>query len=251
MNQGNIHAILLSGGEGKRFGSALPKQFARLRGESLLQRSVRLFRYWGFIKQIVVVSHSDYLAETESELRTLLESDDRIVIGGKSRHESTLAGIGGLRPKKEDIVFIHDVARPFFRYAELDLMVQAVRRSGAASLGVASVDTLVRTLGEKNQCTEILNRESVWNVKTPQAISGSLLLERLLSSQGSEGDPEKAQAILPKNTEIEPTDLCSWCLPEGIAPEMVPTVEWNMKVTKPEDLSWAEQILEWMELEVR
>ncbi|MDH5244609.1 MAG: 2-C-methyl-D-erythritol 4-phosphate cytidylyltransferase, partial [Chloroflexota bacterium] len=36
-----IHALLLAGGDGNRFGADIPKQFVRLAGEQILVRSAR------------------------------------------------------------------------------------------------------------------------------------------------------------------------------------------------------------------
>ena len=55
-----IHAILLAGGDGNRFGAEMPKQFVRLAGEQILLRSVRSVAAAG-IDRLVIVSHPDWL----------------------------------------------------------------------------------------------------------------------------------------------------------------------------------------------
>ncbi len=51
-----IHAIILAGGDGNRFGGELPKQFVRLAGDPILLRTLR--RLAGAqVERLVVVAH--------------------------------------------------------------------------------------------------------------------------------------------------------------------------------------------------
>jgi 2-C-methyl-D-erythritol 4-phosphate cytidylyltransferase len=223
----SIHAVLLAGGEGKRLGGNRPKQFLTLAEESLLQRSVRRFRSWGFLKNLILVSHPDYIEDTEKEVGHLLIEGDRIVEGGVSRHDSSLRGLHGLgenNAKTGDFVFFHDVARPFFLHSDLDSLVKSARINGASTLAVPCSDTLVHS--SKLTVESYLPRDGVWQVKTPQIASYSDLVEMEKSS-----------------LEIEPTDLCTWRLTLGKPTGIVTTKEWNMKVTHPGDLDLAKVYL--------
>ena len=60
-----IHAILLAGGSGDRFGAELPKQFVRLAGEPILLRSLRAVVEAG-VDRVVIVAHPDWVGETEA-----------------------------------------------------------------------------------------------------------------------------------------------------------------------------------------
>ncbi|MCZ8238585.1 MAG: IspD/TarI family cytidylyltransferase [Leptospiraceae bacterium] len=226
---GNIHAILLAGGLGKRYGSA-PKQFLNLEGESLLQRSTRRFREWGFLKQLVIVSHPDSISEVEAQLDTYLLGNDRIVVGGNTRHASFLKGYDALQKNKEDLIFIHDVARPFFLYKELDDLVQATRVHGLSTLALSCPDTILRN----NSPQELISRENIYLIKTPQMAKVEII-ESFLAF-------EKSSA-----SHFEPTDLSSWGLNWNKATQMVETGLWNLKVTKPGDLELAKSLLSSMQ----
>lgn len=221
-----IYAVLLSGGIGSRMASEIPKQFTKLRGESLLRHSVRRFQNWGFLKSLVVVSHKDWILETERELSDLLNDDDRLVEGGDTRHSSVLLGLASLPWDKEDLVFFHDIARPFFRSRELHQLVESTRIHGAASLVSSITDSLVQTSGATFVSFSSLPRETVFSVKTPQMASG-MLLKELLS--------QKLQDRIP-------TDLCSWVHPKPVG--LVQTDSQNIKLTVPWDVSLAELILD-------
>ena len=60
-----VHALVLAGGSGDRFGAEMPKQFVRLAGEPILLRSIRAIAGAG-IDQLVVVTHPSWLKETQA-----------------------------------------------------------------------------------------------------------------------------------------------------------------------------------------
>ncbi len=86
-----VHAILLAGGAGDRFGGESPKQFIRLAGETILVRSLRTVAAVG-VDSMVVVAHPEWLAETEAAAESSgVPGPIRIVAGGRTRNESTWA----------------------------------------------------------------------------------------------------------------------------------------------------------------
>ena len=60
-----VHALVLAGGSGDRFGAEMPKQFVRLAGEPILLRSIRAIAAAG-IDQLIVVTHPSWLEETHA-----------------------------------------------------------------------------------------------------------------------------------------------------------------------------------------
>lgn len=225
MNQ--LFAILLAGGKGSRMGTDVPKQFLKLRGESLLRHSVKRFRRFGLLKSITVVSHPDWILETEKELEDLLEPNDRIVEGGETRHLSTLQGLGSVPYDEKDIFFIHDVARPNFKQNELYQLVEQTKIFGAASLVCPVTESLVRVKLHQNYSSEPLKREEVYAVKTPQSVAGFMLKELLANP-------------LAVNPKLHPTDLCTWMGERRVG--IVETNFQNIKVTSPGDLALAESV---------
>ncbi|TGK97939.1 IspD/TarI family cytidylyltransferase [Leptospira levettii] len=223
----NLYAILLAGGTGSRMGSDVPKQFLKLRGESLLRHSVKRFQRFGLLKSITVVSHPDWVLETEKELEDLLEPNDCIVEGGETRHLSTLNGIQSISYDEKDIFFIHDVARPNFKQNELYQLVEQTKIFGGASLVCPVTESLVRVKLHQNYSQEPLKREEVYAVKTPQAVAGFILKDLLV-------DP------LPENPKHHPTDLCTWMGERRVG--IVETDFHNTKVTSPGDLVLADSL---------
>lgn len=198
----------------------LPKQFLKLKGESILRHSVRRFKDWGLFKFIVVVAPEEYVLQTEKEIEDILDGNDKIVIGGDTRHKSTLEGLKSIQPNS-DIIVLHDAARPFITSNDLDEVCNGTVEFGAATLAEKINETLVKTT--ENLVTEIVDRNTVYSIKTPQAFHSSLL-ESLLSCE----------------CKKEPTDLCSWLLEINRKPSIKLSNPLNLKITVPDDLKIAE-----------
>jgi 2-C-methyl-D-erythritol 4-phosphate cytidylyltransferase len=225
----NIHAVILAGGTGSRIGGNSPKQFLLLGGKALVVYSVELFRKWGLCKSITIVCHKDWMREMEETVGEYLEGTDRIIEGGDTRHDSTLNALASIAWDEEDIIFFHDAARPFFQLDELDLLVGSVQTFGAATLALQSTETTVISSNKSGYTGRSINRDEVFFVKTPQAVSGKML--------------HKLTKKDPLEESAPPTDLCSWMERIGEKTGIVPTSSKNIKITKPEDLSIAESFL--------
>ncbi|EMO83248.1 IspD/TarI family cytidylyltransferase [Leptospira santarosai] len=217
----NIYVLILAGGTGTRIGSEIPKQFLEFSNEPILVHTLKKFRNWKKQKQIVLVSHSESLSKTESICAPFLENQDRIVEGGETRHESMLRGLSALTIQNEDIILIHDAARPFVLSRELDSLCESARENGISTLASRTSETVLEELNGKTH--SLLNREHIWFMKTPQGIRGDILKELLL---------------LP--TDPIPTDLCSWALAAGKKSSIVESHPFNLKITRKEDLELAE-----------
>jgi 2-C-methyl-D-erythritol 4-phosphate cytidylyltransferase len=218
----NIFGVILSGGSGSRMKLDKPKQFSTLRDLTLLEHSVKSFNEWGFFKSIVVVSNIDFIVETESLISKYLMANDRIVPGGQTRHESCLRGLEALKYDDKDIVIFHDSARPFFLKSELHAVANAAVMYGSATVADNVSETVVSCAGGRVE--NILNRDEINLIKTPQSLHTSLL-----------------NILLKEKMEEDPTDLCSWALQFGVKTYLIRSNPFNMKITREGDLDLAER----------
>jgi 2-C-methyl-D-erythritol 4-phosphate cytidylyltransferase len=200
--------------------SEIPKQFLKLKDESIIRHTVRNFKKWGLFKSIVVVAPEEYIEQTEKELSDLLDDYDRIVEGGETRHDSTLKGLNAFS-YENDIIVIHDGARPFVTSEDIDVVTNSVLEFGASSLATKVSETLVSSIN--NKVNSIINRENAFTIKTPQAFHSSLY-----------------KSMLNVKQESEITDLCSWLIQIGVKVELKESNPYNIKITNREDLSKAE-----------
>lgn len=118
-------AIILAGGEGHRFGGSTPKQFAPLKGRTVLWWAMKRFLNEDPDTSIIVVMHPGMFDDFDIMMDSLPEEDripNILCCGGRSRSESVANGLiavrdllseSGLSEIPSDcIVAIHDAARP-------------------------------------------------------------------------------------------------------------------------------------------
>lgn len=227
-----IHALLLAGGEGDRFGGDIPKQFVRLAGEQILVRSVRGVAAAG-VDRLVIVSHPDWVAETEATLgRAGLAIPTSVVAGGATRNESTRNGLRSLDAADDDIVLVHDAVRPL-------VPVDVVRRSiapvvagdaDATDTVIPSADTLV--IVQDGRVVEIPERSRYRRGQTPQVFRVGVLRAAYAAAEAA-GD-------------LSATDDCSLVLRyvPGVRLAAVAGDEVNLKITTRIDMVMADRMLQ-------
>jgi len=175
-----LHLILLAGGKGLRAGgiAEVPKQF-RVTGQgALFAVSLREFlspgagRAW-HLASVVVTAPGAWRGEVAKEL-TALSIPWQVAEPGPSRTASTWSATAVLlreiAPGPDDLVAVHDAARPFATVALLDALAQAALASGGAIPGVPVPDTIVQSTGGG---AAYLRRESLVAVQTPQVFRWS------------------------------------------------------------------------------
>ncbi|MBI3394528.1 MAG: 2-C-methyl-D-erythritol 4-phosphate cytidylyltransferase [Spirochaetia bacterium] len=227
-----IHCMVLAGGSGTRIGGT-PKQFRSLAGLPLLLHSVRTFLSWEKCQSLTVVSGSAWMEDTRSlltESPSVLAHLQKIALvqGGSTRHKSQAAGVAAICEagvEDDDLIFIHDAARPFVTLSELETLAAAFadRAVEIASLASPAVDTIVQGAGLPGVMRSILKRDELFLIKTPQALRVSAL-PRLLACQ-------ETSAM---------TDLLTWGQAAGIHGTLCPAGHWNIKVTLESDFALAE-----------
>ena len=89
MNKKNI-ALILSGGEGKRFDKKKPKQFFKINGQSILEITVKKFINSNYFDAVIIVCPLSFKQET---LDIIKKYKAMIVTGGKTRQDSVFAGL--------------------------------------------------------------------------------------------------------------------------------------------------------------
>jgi 2-C-methyl-D-erythritol 4-phosphate cytidylyltransferase len=227
-----IHALLLAGGSGDRFGADIPKQFVRLAGEQILVRSARSLAAAG-VDRLAVVAHPLWLAETEAAVvRAAVAIPTTVVAGGATRNESTRNGLRSLDADEDDIVVVHDAVRPL-------LPAEVVARSIAPILAgeadatdtvIPSADTLV--IVEGGRVVEIPERDRYRRGQTPQTFRAGVLAAAYAAAEAA-GD-------------LSATDDCSLVL-RYVPSARVAAVagdEVNLKITTRTDIVLADRMIQ-------
>lgn len=223
-NSPKVAAVILAAGSGTRMLSDVTKQRMYIRGESVLHRSVRIFSECENINSIVVVCRADEMEWAESELSDILKPCS-IISGGKTRAESAKLGFLAI-PDDSDFVAIHDGARCLVTRDIIESVVSAAVFSGAATASTPVTDTLKR-VNSDSKIVETIPRESIYSASTPQVFS-TLLYKKALSMA------ENIEAFTDDNMLIEALGHEVVCVDTGRE---------NIKITTPDDISYAEYIL--------
>ena len=227
-----IHAIVLAGGDGNRFGAEMPKQFVRLAGEPILLRSVRTVAAAG-IDRLLVVAHPNWLAETEELLHTAdLSVPVSVVRGGLTRNESTANALASLDADDDDIVLVHDAVRPLVPHEVILRSIEPVLsgRADSTDTVIPSADTLVIVDGE--DVVEIPDRGRYRRGQTPQVFRKRVLAE--------------AYEAAARSGDLKATDDCSLVLRHVPGARIVAVAgdEVNLKITTRIDLVMADRMLQ-------
>lgn len=160
-------ALIVAAGSGERSGADGPKQFAIVARKPMIAHSVTALRKHPRIDRLVVVIG----AGQKDALRTAV-GDVEHVTGGATRRLSVLAGLEAIG--SADRVLIHDAARPFLSAAVIDRLLTALDTSTGAVPALPVADTLVRADAKMG---EIVPREGLFRVQTPQAFSFDAILD--------------------------------------------------------------------------
>lgn len=181
MAGGRLHLILLAGGQGLRAQGPdqVPKQF-RPTGRGLLftvslQEFLSLDSDSGFRPADLILTVPDDWRETSAEALAKTDIPWGLAPAGTTRTGSTWNAIGELEsvhsPDPEDLVAVHDAARPF---ASADLLVRlgrAAARARGAIPGVPVPDTIVQSV---DGTASYLKRSTLLAVQTPQVFRWDL-----------------------------------------------------------------------------
>lgn len=169
------HAVIVAGGSGSRVGGEIPKQYRTIQNEIVLRKTVRAFQNHDGIDQIIVVIGSDHEALFLEAIKGL--PDVEKTFGGATRQQSVRAGLSMLEDADpDDIVLVHDAARPFVTDTLIDRVIAATAENGAALPGLPVTDTL-KLVDVAEQILKTVAREPLRRAQTPQGFCLGSLLE--------------------------------------------------------------------------
>src|SRR2546426_6448274 len=112
-----VLAIIVAAGRGVRMGADRPKAFLRLRGLTLLERSVGVFVSHPSVERVVAA-----VPDPGEAARLLGAPHGKILLvpGGATRQDSVSAGLKALTAAPDEIILVHDAARPLVSREVID-----------------------------------------------------------------------------------------------------------------------------------
>lgn len=217
-----VGAVIAAAGRGVRMGG-VDKLLAPLAGRPLLADSLAAFQGCAAVQRVVLVMAEERLEDGGRLVREGgFDKVSSVCAGGARRQDSVRAGLEALGPC--EWVVVHDGARPLVTARLIEEGLAAARETGAAICAVPVSDT-IKQVAASGEVERTLEREGLWLVQTPQVFRYDLLLEAHRAAR------------------IEATDDAALVEAMGGRVRVYMGSPRNIKVTTPEDLALAEDML--------
>jgi 2-C-methyl-D-erythritol 4-phosphate cytidylyltransferase len=181
-----VVVIIPAAGLGTRMaaGSAKPgavarsKQFAEIGGTPILIHTLRRFAENTQVKDIFVALRKAEIKQFQPRLNQEPFADRvRLVEGGDNRQQSVANALAQVKAEANDVVLVHDAVRPFIDDEVITNVINAVKKHGAAIVGIPAVDTIkqVDRTAQGAIITSTIPRERIVQAQTPQGFRYSLI----------------------------------------------------------------------------
>src|SRR5688572_29629779 len=132
MNHSQYNIIIVAGGTGTRMQSTIPKQFIEIHGKPILIHTIEKFIEFDEFINVIVAVHKDYLTDANFMLAEYFpEKNIQTVLGGETRFHSVKNGLNCIT-NKNDIVGIHDAARPLVSIETIKICFETAAKKGNA-----------------------------------------------------------------------------------------------------------------------
>ena len=219
--------LLLAGGSGSRMGSGIPKQFLVVDGEPVIVHTMRVLENNRDIDKVVAVCIDGW----EEKLRGYADKAGisklfNIVTGGENRYESTKRGMESLDVNDDDVIVVHDAARPMVTDESLSDVICVCREHGNSMAVIDCVDTMYAR--EDGSTSQVLERSMMVRGQTPEAVTGKRMRDMYRAA-----DKKK----------IHDDSISALQVALGWKVYFAKGSEQNIKMTRPTDLDFFEMWL--------
>ena len=215
-----FHVLIPAAGTGTRTGLNVPKQYRKIAGKMVLRHTIEKFIGIQDLKSIRVIidpAHADLYQEAVQGLDLAPP-----VHGANTRKRSVYNGLSAFSQKEdEDLILIHDAARPFVSAESIRSIVAAMKTAQAATLVSPVADTLIDP--DYNR----LDRDRISSVQTPQAFRIGTLKSAHEKFENDNSFTDDAGLIAAMGGKIT----------------LVPGSHENFKITSAGDMAMAEKLL--------
>ncbi len=220
----SLIAVIPAAGVGKRMLADRPKQYLTINQLTILEHTVNALLSHHLIAKVIISigANDQYFTETTLAKHANVE----VVIGGKDRVDSVLAGLKAINSKTYPWVLVHDAARPCLSMCDLNqLIAQCLQQQVGGILATPVKDTIKRG---HSHIEQTIDRSQLWHALTPQMYPTEQLLSAIVLAQG-------------QNKVM--TDEASAIEFSGGRSMLINGRGDNIKITQPDDLGYAEFII--------
>ena len=222
-----IHFIILAAGKSERFKkkkSKFPKQFFKVNGISPLEHLMTSVSNNPLINSITLVVNKDDKSEIAG-FKKKYHKLNSIINGGITRQQSAFIALKSIRKKREktknDIVLIHDAARPFLENQIIKNCISQLKKYDGVFPALNMDDTL-----RNNKNLNTYDRNTIISSQTPQAFKFDKIY---MAYQRIKGNYSDDVAIANKF---------------GLRIKKIEGQKLNFKITNPSDIEIYEKLID-------
>ncbi len=228
-------AVVLAGGNGTRMGvTEKPKQFIEICGKPVVIHTLEAFEKNEKIDAVCLICAECYHGEMKNLLNKYSIKKVRWMgDAGETRQLSSRNALDLIKDEcnDEDIIIIHDAARPLISQRIIDDNIRGVEIYGGCDTVIPSHDTIIRSL-DGETLNSIPVRKELYLGQTPQSFRYGIVRKAYDEYYAME---ESARPVV--------TDDCGLVLFSGAKIGIVAGDKLNMKLTTSEDLCLIEFIM--------
>lgn len=222
--------IIPAAGNGTRMQASCPKQYLNLADRPILVHTVGIFHAHQHIDRIIVAVPQNMVEETKVLLQEFqLMEKTEVIAGGLRRQDSVQKGLLTLSHQHiadDSTILVHDGARPLVSASLITACIEAIEIHQAAIAAVPVKDTIKRADAHQHIAATV-DRTALWQAQTPQGAQFNILQQAFKAAES-----------------IDVTDEAMALERIGIKVYLVNGSAKNIKITRPEDLCIAENILQ-------
>ena len=224
-----VHSILLAGGSSDRFNNEENKVYFPIGGKPALSWPLETLDNSDKVDSIILVVRDEDWEKTNNVIQLVNPKKlSGVTIGGNTRHESEYQGLLYLKERpdinEEDLILIHDGARPLLPSYLLDELIDVAKKYGASAPGYNS-DNLMK----KQEFNKEEIQETIVEIQTPQIFPASELWKSYELAKLDKWQAGDTTECVSKYSELEAV--------------VIPGDPRNMKVTFIEDIFKLEEMI--------
>ena len=224
-----VHSILLAGGSSDRFNNEENKVYFPIGGKPALSWALETLDNSDKVDSILLVVRDEDWDKTNNVIELVNPGKlSGVTIGGNTRHESEYQGLTYLKERpdvsEDDLILIHDGARPLLPNYLLDELINVAIKYGASAPGNNSNNIIKKEEFNKKEM-----QETIVEVQTPQIFPASELWKSYELAKLDNWQALDTTECVSKYSELEAV--------------VIPGDPRNMKVTFIEDIFILEEMI--------
>ncbi|MGB5531018.1 MAG: 2-C-methyl-D-erythritol 4-phosphate cytidylyltransferase, partial [Ignavibacteriaceae bacterium] len=143
-----------------------PKQYIRFHGKELIVYTLEVFQKCDLIDEILIAAEAPYFSLLNKIAKDYnITKISQIVEGGEERQDSVNNALKSIKADDNDLIAVHDAARPLLPESILTKAINTAKEKGNALVCIKAKDTLL--IGDQI-VKEYVDRSEMYYVQTPQ-----------------------------------------------------------------------------------